>query len=77
MNKFNDVFHATRRYCLDPDKDPDRDCFQVISEMAKVPLRNLDFYLNVLRGLDLVKYSWTQRTIQLTPTGEMKEKAFA
>ena len=77
MNKFNDVFLAARRYCLDTSAHIDRDCFQVISELSAVPLSYLDFYLNVLKQLELLDYSWAHRTISLTSLGEVKEKAFA
>ncbi len=73
VNKFNDVFLAARYYCFHQDEYHERDCFQVISEIAKIPLSNLDFYLNVLRSLDIIQYSWSHRSIQLTSQGELKE----
>ena len=78
MNTFNDVFVAVKKYCdTDAGSKDVKDCFGFIAFNANVPPDNLDFYLNVLQDLGLIKYSRADKTIHLTGFGKMQKRLFA
>jgi hypothetical protein len=60
MNKFNDVFLAAKEYyeqCPSISHECD---FEKVANAAGVPPAELDFYLNILQQMGLIKYSITE-----------------
>jgi len=76
VNNFNKIFSAIKEYCNDTDTIYKGDCFSVIARKTDIPVENLEAYLNILKDLGLIKYSWADRKIQLTLGGTMKDKLF-
>ena len=75
MNKFNEVFLAVKS-CLKNNEKNDG-CFDTVAKLADVPPEKLEFYLNTLQDLSLIKYSAKDKTIKLTTFGKMQERLFA
>ena len=76
MNNFNKVFLSVKKHCGADGINADENCFKMIAEHADIPLDKLNFYLNSLQDLDLIKYSWNDKSIHMTPFGKMHEKLF-
>jgi hypothetical protein len=77
MNNFNTVFLAVKEKCGDAEIIEGSTCFEDISSAANIPLPRLDFYLETLASVGLIKYSTDRRFIQLTPYGKIKDRIFA
>jgi hypothetical protein len=78
MSIFNTIFLAVREYCNRiPDSRPEISCFEEIAAKAHIPIENLEFYLDTLQNLGLIKYSWEKKTIRLTAFGKKQERLFA
>jgi len=78
MSIFNTIFLAVREYCNRiPVPLPEMNCFEEIAARACVPVDNLEFYLDTLQNLGLIKYSWEKKTIRLTAFGKKQERLFA
>jgi hypothetical protein len=76
MNIFNVVLAAIRLRCAQTDV-PYADCFDFIKEKIDVKYHeNLDFYLDFLQDLGLIKYSIADRHITLTARGRATETLF-
>lgn len=76
MNAFNSVFLAIKECCNNVNCGG-KDCLAEVSYRSGVPLDRLNFYLNILQDLGLIKYSWDDKTIHLTGFGKMQERLFA
>jgi hypothetical protein len=77
MNNFNTVFLAIRQHCSNINNTADENHFQLIADAANVPVQKLDFFLKTLQDLGLIKYSWKNKTIQLTSFGKKQERLFS
>ena len=77
MNNFDTVFAAVKEQCGKNDGIEGLKNFEQICKTAKIPLNRLDFYLNTLESVGLLKYSMDNEYIKLTPYGKMKRKVFA
>jgi hypothetical protein len=76
MNNFNNIFLAIKKHC---DKDgvlKAPDCFETIAKEVGVPVAKIDFFLNTLQELQLIKYSVSDHYIKLTSFGRKQERLF-
>lgn len=77
MNIFNILLTAIRRKCIHTNM-PYADCFDYIKEHTELQYHeNLDFYLDFLQDLGLIKYSLEDRQITLTERGRATEVLFS
>jgi len=77
MNNFNTVFRAVKEQCKKTERIEGAKGFEDISAAANVPMQRLDFYLETLESVGLIKYSINNWIIQLTPYGMKKDRIFA
>jgi len=77
MNNFDSVFVAVKEQCGTNDAISDQLCFEKIAKAAKIPLSRIDFYLNTLESVGLIKYSMYDKYVRLTPYGKIKSHVFA
>jgi hypothetical protein len=77
MNNFNTVFRAVKEQCGKAEKIEGSKSFEAISTAANIPAQRLDFYLETLESVGLIKYSIEKWFIQLTPYGKVKDRIFA
>jgi len=77
MNMFNEVFISIKDYCNKKEIKTGSDCFEEIAQGLDLSVHQLDFYLSTLQTLELIKYSWNNKTIQLTAFGKKQDRLFA
>jgi len=77
MNNFDPVFSVVKNHCSNGDGVENPHCLEEISKACKLPLDRLDFYLNTLEAVGLIKYSMSRHYIKLTPYGKLKSHVFA
>lgn len=76
MNIFNIVLAAIRRKCQLTNV-PYSDCFDYIKNETEAQYHeNLDFYLDFLQDLGLIKYDVSEKIILLTERGRNTETLF-
>lgn len=76
MHNFINVYSAVKKHCEIEGFKGNKDWFETIAESANVPVGNLEFYLNTLQNLGLIRYS-PNGSIELTETGVHQESLFA
>ncbi len=77
MNIFNVVLDTIRRKCTRVNA-PYADCWEYLKSEIEQPYHeNLDFYLDFLQDLGLIKYDMRNKTISLTERGRYTEKLFS
>ncbi len=67
---FKKVLATIKHHCGGKTSFSHEDCFSVVARDANVPLDQIDLYLGLLQDFGLVKYSMTEKFIELTPFGE-------
>ncbi len=72
-NNFKKVFSIIKDNCGDKTKFAHDDCFKIVAKNAHVPLTKVDQYLSLLQDFGLIKYSMTEKHIELTPFGKKLE----
>jgi hypothetical protein len=77
MNRFNNVFLAIKKLCGSSGKMEHEDCFETLAKEAEIPLVRLEFYLDTLQDLGLIKYSFDDCVIRLTSFGKQQDRLFA
>lgn len=76
MNIFNVVLAVIRRRCVQVNV-PYSDCLdQIKAEIDVMYHENIDFYLDFLQDLGLIKYNVNERAICLTERGRFTEALF-
>lgn len=76
MNIFNVVLAAIRRKCVLTNV-PYADCLEYVkADIDAIYHENLDFYLDFLQDLGLIKYNIGERAISLTERGKYTETLF-
>jgi len=53
------------------------DCLQKIAKVSKIPIGRIEFYLDTLESIGLIKYSMPNHYVKLTEYGKLKNKVFA
>jgi len=76
MKNFNAVFLVVKKYCGESGITGDVACFEAIARELDIPVTAVDFYLNALQDLGLVRYSLHEGYIKITPFGQRQEKLF-
>lgn len=76
MNNFNSIFIIIKKHCGSNGTIDGPDCFEKIAHEAGIPLNKLDFFLNTLQNLDLIKYSSQEHYIKLTYFGKKQQRLF-
>jgi len=74
MTIFNTIFLEVKQYCYEAGMEPDEDCFKTIAERANIPIEQLDFFLNTLQDIGIIKYSWEDKSIYMTSFGKKQER---
>jgi len=77
MNNFDNVFSVVKEQCGDKEIIEDAACFDRISEAAHIPSGRIDFYLDTLASIGLIKYSIGNGYIKLTKYGKQKKQVFS
>lgn len=76
MNNFNHVFIAVKKHCDETGVAGGQDIFEKVASEAGVPILKIDFILNTLQNLQLIKYSIEEHYIKLTAFGKKQERLF-
>ena len=76
MNNFDLVFSAVKDNCGESGIVDSIDCLEKIARSTKIPIARLDFYLNTLEAVGLIKYSMENHFVKLTTYGKLKTKVF-
>ncbi len=72
-NNFKKVFSIIKHNCGDKTRFVHDDCFKIVAKDAHVSLKKMDLYLSLLQDFGLVKYSMSEKYIELTPFGKKLE----
>ena len=76
MNNFNRVFEAVKELCGDQYVVNDPDFFSELARSLHLTPDRLDFYLDTLAAMGIIKYSTDKGFIKLTSYGKLKKKLF-
>lgn len=74
MNRFNAVFQSIKKECAKQKNVSEISNFEQVALSAGIPLAELDYYLNHLQDVGLIKYSRTDKFLYLTLFGKKQEK---
>ena len=76
MNNFDIVLTAIRQNC-EKGIVPQSDCFDLVkAELKLKDEEGIDFYLDFLQDLGLIKYNYSNRLITLTERGRHTDRLF-
>lgn len=77
MNAFNVVFLAIKEHSDTSNDMANEICVSKIAATANIPADKLDFYLDILKGLGLIRYSKPENLVRLTAFGRKQERLFS
>ncbi|GAA4460527.1 hypothetical protein GCM10023093_03320 [Nemorincola caseinilytica] len=77
MNVFNIVLAIIRRRCVHVNVPYDGCLDDIRSEIDAMYHENIDFYLDFLQDLGLIKYNMQEKAISLTERGRYTETLFS
>ena len=69
-NNFKKVFSIIKQHCGAQTNFAHDDCFKMVAKGAHVPLKKMDQYLGLLQDFGLIRYSMSEKYIELTPFGK-------
>lgn len=76
MNVFNILLSAIRQKCVHVNV-PYPECFEYVKMQIEEQYReNIDFYLDFLQDLDLIRYDVGEKIICITKRGQATEVLF-